>query len=403
MPTLRGLLIVLVVFLFLVASIGLHAQGGTLILQEWYRSKQSGWLAELWTLRTSSGVTKTPTVARSPKGLRFLGPFSNNDTLLIELSNLPRHTRLKVQCGWHIIGPWQGLQAFDRFVASIDRTPIIDATFSNTAYYQSWPSYPISRSLPPRTSSLNSNMLGYTSTLDGGYTGYMDATYETTTEIEHDAGTGLINITAVLPSPTVDTSQKLWGVDHIVITVLDSQTESEFPVRPIQKRGPDLSALHHGDLRELAEFSQDDDFPNLGSSAPLSRNLHITFLTSECHQCGDACLMYEYRLYTDGWLSVWSNRSAKGVSTLSFPLDELEFKSLSETLNECATQPLTKEYRDSAYEDSHPDITHCDLRLLVDGREQRTEVYAGEPPAVTRLLAGILAVLERRGWVPIPR
>ena len=125
------------------------------------------------------------------------------------------------------------------------------------------------------------------------------------------------------------------------------------------------------------------------STCALARELHVTYLRNECLSCGDVCLMYNYRLYSDGWLSVWSNSTAKGKATFSTQLD--------------AAEPLKHAYHDQAYEEAHPDLTHCELVMIVDDKESKTEVYAGEPPALRQLMAMVMTTLEKRGWVPIPK
>ncbi|MBC8125029.1 MAG: hypothetical protein H7X70_04785 [Candidatus Kapabacteria bacterium] len=375
---------------------------GKIVFQEWFPSKQPDSAMLQWSLRQGHHIT-VPRISKSPRGIRLLGPFDVGDALRLTMKDLPRHSLLRIELGWHIIGPWQGAPSNDRFMAMVDGRSVIDATFSNTTAQQSWPASAGARALPPRTQTRNCNVLGYECSYTADYVGPMDATYETVSTIEHIASTATFDVTALFVHFMLDTNRKQWALDHVVFTVLDPYTESELPSKA-HTPTPAEVVVHDGqDMRELAEFVQDGHFPNIASTSALARELHVTYLQNECLSCGDVCLMYNYRLYTDGWLSVWSNSTARGKATFCTLLDAAEFDSVSKIINQCAAEPLKHAYHDQAYEEAHPDLTHCELVMIVDDKESKTEIYAGEPPALRQLMAMVMTTLEKRGWVPIPK
>jgi len=204
------------------------------------------------------------------------------------LQGLPRHSLVRVELGWHIIGPWQGSAANDRFMVMADGCHVPNSHYAGTHR-----------------------------------------------NLAHHRYCGAFGLLIT------ESCEKLWGIDHIVVSVLNAVTYTE------------------GDVCEIAEFVQDDDFPGLNSTSALARDLHVTYLTSECHSCGDVCLMYHYRLYTDGWMSVWANRAPEAISML---------------LAACAQEPLIAAYHDSFVEAEHPDLTHCELVMIVNRqcRENRS-------------------------------
>ncbi|MBK6418730.1 MAG: hypothetical protein IPF79_06025 [Ignavibacteria bacterium] len=113
-------------------------RGGRTVLQEWYPSKPADSTMTSWALRQGTTMT-VPRVSRSPRGIRLLGPFGAADALRMTLKGLPRHSLVRIELGWHIIGPWQGTDANDRFMVMADGKNVVDATFSNTAAAQTWP------------------------------------------------------------------------------------------------------------------------------------------------------------------------------------------------------------------------------------------------------------------------
>lgn len=376
---------------------------GTTIVREYYAAERSGTAMNSWALLPSRRGMAHPRISRAPRGLRLLGPFNADDALQLRVADLPPHSILRIELGWHIIGPWDGRTSNDRFRVAVDEVDVINGLFSNTTSLQTWPDSTNTRTVPPRTRARASNILGYPCTYAGMYTGPMDASYEQTLLLDHSASSVTIDIGALLNTPELEGCAKRWGLDHIEVSVLDARPESTLP-HPLQRPIPLDAASYDGtEVREIAEFAQDGDFPGIRSTSALARELHISYLRSECNSCGDRCLWYSYRLYTDGWLNVWSNGPARGRANFVAMLTAEELATMHRLMAACSAIELQPVYHDSAYEAEHFDLTHCALVMVVDEKEQQTEVWAGEPKEVRAVMDYVLELLRRRNWTPLPK
>ncbi len=371
------------------------------IVREFYMAGTTGDVAGSWKLIDDNQET-SPRIKRSPNGKRLLGPYHAHHTMRMSLTGIPSHSVMRIRIGWHIIGPWQGRDASDRFLVSADGRYVVNGLFSNTASYQTWPDTSNVRSLPSRTRARNVNMLGYECTYGPDYTGPMDATYETEITIQHNKPTAEIDVSAILGDSVVDDCSKRWGIDHIEVDVLDYTPESQLP-HPTTRKPPIDAASYDGpDIRSVAEYTHEGHFPGIASNSALARALHIPFVRAECNRCGDACLWYTYTLYTDGWINVWQNRAPVGAATVSFQLNTNELNDLFDVILDAVREAPAPSYHDAEYEEAHIDLTHCTLMVNMHGVTHETEVWAGEPPAIRKLLRTMLAVLEQRGWAPMP-
>ena len=386
--------------LFVVGSA--HSQDNSqIVYREYFHSKTPSTPMPPWTLfrAIADKNPEVPTIARSPRGIRLLGLYDSADSLNLLLKDLPEHTHLSVDIAFHIVGKWDGETDNDRFKVIADDKHLIDATFSNTTSQQSWPALTPSMKYPPRATARNSNMLAYPSRIEEVYVGPMDATYETTIIIAHTSSNVALSITAALNNIVAGEEIKKWGLEHVVVRV-GSDTIVPQKEYSVSESAFGIEGLT--DAREIAEFVQDEDFPGLKAGSEFERGLHVTITKAECHSCGDYCLWYSYRFYTDGWVNIFNNKPAKGRSTVSMQINAEDLDSIRVGIAECLEQPLQKEYHEAAYEDAHPDLTHCSLVVRLGKREGHTEVYAGEPESVQRLLKMVMRILARYGWQPIP-
>lgn len=370
----------------------------TIVYKEYFHSKSVDSAIAPWQLRQA-----TPRITRSPRGIKHLGLFKTNDTLLLTLSNLPAHQRITVEFGFHIIGSWDGVTDDDRFKCLVDWQPLIDESFSNTTSSQSWPAASPGMLYPPRATARNSNMLAYPSKVADDYVGPMDATYVTTKSIEHDRHDIVVAFSSALNNINQGMEFKGWGLEYVVVYANDTITNvADSSVHFDPPRPSPIAAYTGRDIREIAEFCQDDDFPGIKAGSDFERSLHITTISCECHSCGDFCLWYIYRCYTDGWVNVWSNKPAKGQSLFSALINTQELDSVRTLISQCLEYGIEREYHDTVYEEEHPELTHCVLTLKMSRREAYTEVYAAEPASLRSLMDYLLNVLSRYGWTPSP-
>jgi hypothetical protein len=370
-----------------------------IVYKEYFHSKSVDSAMTLWRIQNSA-----PRITRSPRGINHLGLFQSTDTLLLSLSKLPHHQRITVEFGFHIIGSWDGVTDNDRFKCLVDGIPIIDESFSNTTSSQSWPAVRPGRLYPPRATARNSNMLAYPGKIGDVFVGPMDATYVTTKHFQHFKSNVEVAFTAALNNIDTGNEYKGWGLEYVIVYADDTSAtivEEDGPPSDPSDGSP-IGTFNGRDVRSLAEFSQDGDFPGLKVGSDFERALHIAVVGCECHSCGDFCLWYTLRIYTDGWINVWSNTSAKGESLISLQLNPQELDTIRTLISECLEYGLEKEYRDASFEESHPDLTHCTLVLKLGRHETQTEVYASEPITVRSLMHYMLDVLSRHGWIPSP-
>jgi hypothetical protein len=379
-----------------------RGQGASrVVFDAWYHSRAADSAAPEWTVHGVSGV-RTPVIERAPRRMRLLGRFGGGDTLRLRITDLPRHQRLRVDVGVHIIGSWDGVRDDDRLRITLAGSTVIDASFSNTIDRQSFPALRAGRTYPPRTGARNRNMLGYRFTEPGVYNGPMDASYVISGTIDHTAPFATLDISAKLRDVRPGLENESWGIEHVTVSIEDRVTDSERPTALTAPVPDDVLRYDVQDERVVAGYTQDDDFPGLVPGTPLERDLHLTLLRSECNSCGEACLMYVYTIYSDRWVNVWSNKPAKGPSSWYTQLTEQEFAAIRSKISACLAIAMAREYHDAAIEEQQPGITHCQIMLRDLTTEQHVLVHAGEPPELRDLMQLVMSTLREHGWVPIP-
>lgn len=372
------------------------------VFDAWYHSRQPDSDVPEWKVLSEGGSTREARIERAPRRIRLLGRYGNADTLRLNLDALPRHQRLRISIGLHIIGSWDGVHDDDKVLMLANGTPFLDASFSNTIYRQTYPAIQNNRTYPPRTGARNRNMLGYRFVEPGVYDGAMDATYEVSAIVEHTASSLVLDVTARLRDVHPGIDNESWGIEHVTVGIEDRVTDSERPVPSVELPVEDAIRYNVTDERVVAGYTQDEDFPDLPPGSPLERDLHLTILRSECNSCGDACLTYVYTVYSDRWVNVWSNKPAKGISSWNTQLSEVEYRQIRDKVDMCLALELQREYHDAAIEEANPGITHCQLLLRDLVKEQSVLVHAGEPQGLRELMQLVMRTLAGHGWIPIP-
>lgn len=392
-------LIIVILTLLPLSAMG---QGASrIVFDAWYHSRPADSAMPEWTLHRPDGV-HVPTLVRAPRRMRLLGRFGNADTLRLRVTDLPRHQRLKIEIGVHIIGSWDGVRDDDRLRITLAGSTIVDASFSNTIDRQTYPALHAGRTYPPRTGARNRNLLGFKFVEPGVYDGPMDASYVISGTIDHTAPFATLDITARLRDVRAGLDNESWGIEHVTVSIEDRVTDSERPVLASAPPADEVVRYDVRDERVVAGYTQDDDFPGLAPGTPLERDLHLTLLRSECNSCGEACLTYVYTLYSDRWVNVWSNKPAKGPSSWYTQLTESEFAAIRERISATLALALAREYHDPVIEEQNPGLVHCQILLRDLVTEQNVLVHAGEPPELRDLMQLVMSTLKQHGWVPIP-
>jgi hypothetical protein len=149
----------------------------------------------------------------SSSGEKFLGEFGN-DTIDLNLTSLPAHTRVEVAFDLYILGSWDGNQNYygpDKWLLKEDGMLLLQTTFSNQAFRQAFPGAYPGGDFPSRSSATAVNSLGYTF----GFTP-MDTVYHLVYTFDHQAGSLQLTFAGSGLQSLPDES---WGLDNVSIII----------------------------------------------------------------------------------------------------------------------------------------------------------------------------------------
>ena len=215
----RHLILLTAVFCLLILDWTANASGVQV-----YTNDFQGVIGSEW---SSSKTNVTPIASR-----RFLGQFWN-DTVSLNLANLPQHTSVTVSFDLFVIRTWDGNIVEDPGfpgevigpdvwdMSVVGGTALIHTTFNNHDF-NNWPqaypgSYPSGDYLA-RTGAVENNTLGYTW---GGY-GVIDSVYHPVITFDHFAGNLELAFSSSLVdwNPPIGIDNESWGLDNIVVSVV---------------------------------------------------------------------------------------------------------------------------------------------------------------------------------------
>ena len=391
--------------LVLVASTAYsQRQKRELVYKTYFTSYAADSVPPLWTMTRNGKPVAKPPISTSPRGITHLGRLGNDDKLELKLTQLPRHESLKLRVGFHVIGSWDGEHDQDRLKFMVDDQTFLDATFSNTIFKQSFPSKNKKRSFPARTGARNSNMLAYRFVEPGVFDGFMDATYEIEYEVKHKASEASITFDAVLKDVREGLDNESWGIEHIEVIAMGRMPSADiWPVKLQEHRIYDAEIIEYDgdDVRAIAGYTQDSDLDGIIPGSPWENESHVTLLKTKSMSCGDICLMYNYVIYTDGWVNVWSNREAYGEAMWTTMLTREELDTVRYKVANCLKHELHPEY-EAEDADTNPGIPHHEILLRAYGQEFGINFMGGEPAEITETLTIVLGMLKRHGWEPTP-
>ena len=196
----------------------------TLLLENFETTPRPGW--------------SDPIVSTAPNGEIFLGQFGNQ-TVTLNLSNLPPHNWVQIFFDLYVIGSWDGnLEIYeqpegmtysqiplnhrgpDHWRFNIDGATTVDTTFSNWYYFlQAYPGSFGMHAYPPQTGALDINHLGYEFVEIP-----KDATYRMEFPLVHNATSLTLAFSGANLQSLEDES---WGIDNLIILL------SSDPVYPL--------------------------------------------------------------------------------------------------------------------------------------------------------------------------
>lgn len=378
------------------------------LFQHYYHSMQPSDTVAGVLLLSDAGTTKPPTITRSPRRLKLLGRFGASDTLRYIIPTPLPHKRIVLDVAFHVIGSWDGVTDDDRFIitargsGSSTKSEVLSESFSNTTYRQSYPGAELRNSFPSRCGARNKNMLGFRFVEPKVYDGPLDATYEIERTVSHTDTVLIVDVFAKLTDMKPGIENESWGMEHMVV-LLDydlppSITPARVPTRILDR---EIIEFAGQDVRAVAGFKQDEDFPGISPEFESQLDVHARIIQTRCTSCGDVCLLYTYTLYSDGWINVWNNREPHGEATWWGQFSAEELDSANKMIDQCLSITMEKEYAtsDASEEHSKP---HCQLLLRNFQKEQTVSVDSGEPPQLTSLMSYMMGTLKRHGWFPTP-
>jgi len=399
-------ILTLVIWLFWATTLFAQPRSSTTVYSEYFTSYAVD------SIPPSARIVRAgqgPLVERSPRGFELLGRFGDRDTVHLRLTDLPRHSQIKVSIGFHVIGSWDGEQDADRMNILLDGKTHLSESFSNTIYRQTFPGLKRGRTYPPRTGARNSNMLGFRFTEPGVYDGVMDASYVEEIEQDHTGGTLDLVITASLSDVRKGLDNESWGLEHIRVTVLgQAPTEDMWPT---SKRDAEPERVwDHAEVvdfdgpdeRVVAGYRQNEDLPDMPPGSPWESQHHATLLRTKCMSCGMFCMMYTVMIYADNWVNVWSNREAFGPASWSVQITPAEVDTMRRLIQSCLDMADMADSYEAEDIFDNPDQPHCEFHFSVYGREREVSIYGGEPPVITAALQALMTMLKRHGWEPTP-
>ncbi len=390
--------------LFLVGTAYGQRQKHLAVHSSYFTSFSKDSVPQGWTQISKHGSTRSPTTIRSPRGIRLLGRIGGADRLELRLDSLPDHELLKLHIGFHIVGSWDGAKDDDRFIVTVDKRTVLDESFSNTIYKQSFPGKKQGRMYPARTGARNSNMLAFKFVEPGVYDGLMDATYEVEYEVRHKDSSALITLQAQLKDFRSGLENESWGLEYVYVEAETREPPASiWPVKPHPHRvyDEDIVDFKGEDERVIAGYVQDNDLNGVVEGSPWEILNHTTLLYNKTLSCSDICLMYTYVVYSDGWVNVWSNREPYGIAMWSTMLDPEELDTIRASVKQCLSQELHPEYEADDV-DMHPELPHNEVILRHQGNEWGITFMGGEPPDITATLQKTMVILAEHGWEPTP-
>ncbi|MBI1177449.1 hypothetical protein GC207_08420 [bacterium] len=154
----------------------------------------------------------TPVTTTAPAGgRRFLGDFGN-ETVSLNLTNLPPHTELTVSFDLIVRGYWEGNASSAFWGVALDGSPLLQTTFSSYTS-QSYPDQYFQGAHPAATGAAERNTLGY-ELVYSQISMYEDSLYRITITAPHSATQAILGFV----SDYSDTSESGWSIDNLVVT-----------------------------------------------------------------------------------------------------------------------------------------------------------------------------------------
>lgn len=327
-------------------------------------------------------------LSRDPRsGKQLLGRFGDQ-VVSASLRDLPAHTMVQLAFEVVMIGSWDGEQDNDRFRVVVDgRDTVLNATFSNTAYRQSYPDPAGTATHRQRTGAQSQNVLGFKFVERDVYNGSLDATYVIALFVPHSSDSIRIQFTGILRDMRPGIENESWALQSVDVQCIETTAKALFKTP-----------------RADTTFA-DDVFPGIAPSSEVVHVLRLPLAVVECLPCDRGCDAVSIAVYTDGTAAGWNKKVHGGEPAMAFDLNMDEVRSVEKAVAQCLRDTTVRNHLASVIEraNSRPlYVRDCTLTIGL-GDDLFTCRIQNQNPATLERLRGLLReIFEQHGWTGGP-
>jgi len=320
-------------------------------------------------------------------GKQLLGRFGGQ-AVSASLRDLPAHTMVQVAFEVAVIGSWDGEHDKDRLRVVVDeRDTVLNATFSNTAYRQSYPDPAGIATHRQRTGARSQNTLGFKFVEKDVYNGSLDATYAVTVFVPHTSDTISIQFEGILRDVRPGIENESWALLSVDIQCIDTTAKALFEVS-----------------RADTTFA-DDVFPGIAPSSDAVHALRLPLAVVECLPCDRGCDAVSIVVYTDGTAATWKKKLHGGEPTMAFDLNTDEVRRVETAVAQCLRDTAVHKHLASVIDPSDSqfqDVRECTLTIGLGEEVFTCRIQKQNPPTLENLRSILREIFERHGWTGGP-
>lgn len=318
---------------------------------------------------------------------QVLGRFGSQSVSVV-LRELPAHTLVNVSFEVAVIGSWDGDQDRDRLRVVVDgRDTVLNATFSNTTYRQSYPDRIGAATHRQRTGAFRQNTLGFKFVERDVYNGSLDATYLVNEFVPHTSDSVRIDVEGILRDLRPGIENESWALISFDVTCLSTSAKMLHKVPGID-----------------TSFA-DDVFPGVTLSSEIVHDLRLPIAVLECAQCVRGCDAVSVAVYTDRTAAAWKKRIHRGEPTMAFELTSQEFLQIDKAIRICLADSVVRKHLSSVIypaDNYRDDRRDCTITIGLGEEAFTCSVQRKNPESLENLRLILREAFERHGWTGGP-
>ncbi|CAN5417216.1 hypothetical protein BH10BAC6_BH10BAC6_18390 [soil metagenome] len=320
-------------------------------------------------------------------GKQLLGRFGNQ-SVSVSLQDLPAHTMVKVEFEIAVIGSWDGEQDKDRLRVVVDgRDTLLNATFSNTAYRQSYPDPAGTAAHRQRTGAHSQNTLGFKFVEKDVYNGSLDATYGMTVFVSHTSDSMRIQFEGILSDMRPGIENESWALQSVDVQCIETTAKALFKIP-----------------RADTTFS-DDVFPGIVPTSIAVHDLRLPIVVVECLSCRSGCDAVSIAVYTNGTAAAWKQQTHFGVPAATFDLTLDELRGVENAVTQCLRDDAIRKHLAAVVERAGsrlPNDRDCTLSFGLGEDYFTCLIQKQNPPSLESLRSHLRKIFEQHGWTGGP-